>query len=162
MIHYLIGDATYPEVPGNKIIAHVCNNLGGWGRGFVVAISRRWQEPETEYRKLKPNGLLTLGNVQFVAVADDITVANMIAQKGYGKNNSSLHRSADPDDEIPLQYDSLHDCLMFVSARAALTKSSVHMPRIGCGLAGGEWSKVAAVIEVTMPEIDVYVYDLPE
>ena len=35
------GDATRPQASGPKIIAHICNDLGGWGKGFVVAISRR-------------------------------------------------------------------------------------------------------------------------
>jgi hypothetical protein len=31
-------------------IAHVCNDRGGWGKGFVMAISQRWPQPEMEYR----------------------------------------------------------------------------------------------------------------
>ena len=44
------GDATSPQAKGVKIIAHICNDRGGWGKGFVVAISRRWPEPEEAYR----------------------------------------------------------------------------------------------------------------
>jgi len=50
-IHYLIGDATKPDVAGNKIIAHICNDVGGWGKGFVLAISKSWPEPERKYRE---------------------------------------------------------------------------------------------------------------
>jgi O-acetyl-ADP-ribose deacetylase (regulator of RNase III) len=45
-ISYLQGDATSPQAKGNKIIAHICNDLGRWGKGFVLAISKRWPEPE--------------------------------------------------------------------------------------------------------------------
>ena len=31
-INYIKGDATQPQAKGNKIIAHVCNDLGGWGK----------------------------------------------------------------------------------------------------------------------------------
>ncbi|GAL87250.1 hypothetical protein NEMVEDRAFT_v1g223552 [Sporocytophaga myxococcoides] len=48
-IEYTKGDATRPVGSGNKIIVHVCN--GGWGKGFVMSISKRWKLPETEYRK---------------------------------------------------------------------------------------------------------------
>jgi len=41
-ITYLQGDATVPVAEGMKIICHVCNVAGGWGKGFVVAISKRW------------------------------------------------------------------------------------------------------------------------
>lgn len=50
-IQYITGDATDPTGGGNKIIAHVCNDIGAWGAGFVLAISRRWPQPEAEYRK---------------------------------------------------------------------------------------------------------------
>ncbi len=50
-IKYIKGDATSPQAKGTKIIAHICNDLGGWGKGFVLAISKRWKEPESSYRK---------------------------------------------------------------------------------------------------------------
>jgi O-acetyl-ADP-ribose deacetylase (regulator of RNase III) len=34
-ITYLVGDATALETPGLKIIVHVCNDIGAWGKGFV-------------------------------------------------------------------------------------------------------------------------------
>ena len=33
------------------IIAHVCNDVGGWGSGFVVARSAKWSKPEAAYRR---------------------------------------------------------------------------------------------------------------
>ena len=46
---YTIGNATQPE-GRPAIIVHVCNDVGAWGRGFVLALSRRWPEPERRYR----------------------------------------------------------------------------------------------------------------
>jgi len=34
-ISYIKGDATAPQGKGVKVIAHLCNDLGGWGKGFV-------------------------------------------------------------------------------------------------------------------------------
>ena len=39
-IKYIIGDATAPKMDGTKIICHVCNVIGGWGKGFVLALSK--------------------------------------------------------------------------------------------------------------------------
>ncbi len=84
-ITYKTGDATRPDAIGQKIIVHICNDIGGWGRGFVVAISRRRPEPEQRYRawhageELRP---FALGEVQFVQVEREITVANLIGQHG--------------------------------------------------------------------------------
>ncbi|HJK89231.1 MAG TPA: hypothetical protein RMH85_21120 [Polyangiaceae bacterium LLY-WYZ-15_(1-7)] len=49
-IDYVVGDATRPGGDGPKIIVHVCNDVGGWGRGFVTALSKRWAAPEEAYR----------------------------------------------------------------------------------------------------------------
>jgi hypothetical protein len=37
-ITYVRGDATAPSVKGVKLIAHVCNDIGGWRKGFVLAL----------------------------------------------------------------------------------------------------------------------------
>ena len=38
-IHYTTGDATRPATDGRNIIAHICNDIGGWGKGFVGPLS---------------------------------------------------------------------------------------------------------------------------
>jgi O-acetyl-ADP-ribose deacetylase (regulator of RNase III) len=50
-LHYIVGDATSPLGDGKRIVVHVCNDIGGWGAGFVLAISRRWTAPEESYRR---------------------------------------------------------------------------------------------------------------
>jgi O-acetyl-ADP-ribose deacetylase (regulator of RNase III) len=90
-IEYIKGDATCPQSKGVMIIAHICNDLGGWGKGFVVAISRRWPEPETAYRKWhasRAENDFGLGHVQVVQVEKHIWVANMVGQHGM-KHGSS-------------------------------------------------------------------------
>ena len=88
-INYIVGDATNPQGPGNKIITHCCNDIGGWGRGFVVALSKKWKEPEGSYREWYRNkecqgiGEITpfeLGEVQFVEINHFTQVANLIGQ----------------------------------------------------------------------------------
>ncbi len=67
------------------MIAHVCNDLGGWGKGFVLAVSRRWPEPEAAYRAWHRDRAANdfgLGAAQFVQVEPYVWVANMIGQRG--------------------------------------------------------------------------------
>ena len=61
----------------------------------------------------------------------------------------------------PLRYDALETCLMKVAGYCKKNNMSVHMPRIGCGLAGGDWEKVEAIINKTLilHGLEVYVYD---
>jgi O-acetyl-ADP-ribose deacetylase (regulator of RNase III) len=146
-IHYVIGDATQPQGDGNKIIVHICNDIGAWGAGFVLAVSKRWKEPEMAYRAMKKRHL---GTVQIVEVEDDIFVANMIAQHGCG--NAA-------DGTPPIRYGAVRASLNAVNAVAFQTGCSIHMPRIGCGLAGGSWDEIEKIIKDVI-SVPTYVYDL--
>lgn len=153
-IRYLKGDATVPQASGVKVICHICNDLGGWGKGFVLAISRRWKSPEAEYRAWHRSGQaggFALGAVQFVSVAPTVWIANMIAQRGMKSGSSGP----------PIRYPALAQCLEVVGNKALELQASVHMPRIGCGLAGGDWARVEPLIleHLVARGISVTVYD---
>lgn len=155
-LDFLTGDATAPQGGGARIIAHICNDQGGWGKGFVVALSRRWPEPETSYRQWARsiNNRLPLGEIQVVPVAGELWVANMIAQHGIGRDSTG---------RPPIRYDALASCLRTLGLRALAMGASVHMPRIGCGLAGGRWTEVEPLIaaHVCAVGVPVIVYDPP-
>ena len=151
-INYLTGDATKPIGDGRKIIAHICNDKGGWGKGFVLAVSKRWKEPEVQYREwFKNNEAFDLGEIQVVIVEKGLSVANMIAQKGMGATNGVP----------PIRYEALKKCLEELYAVAKEQNASVHMPRIGCGLAGGKWDIVQEIIneKLTAKGVNVWIYD---
>jgi len=154
---YQIGDATQPEGEGPRIIVHVCNDVGGWGKGFVVAVSKRWREPERRYRawhRGEGGQPFKLGEVQFVQVEPDVWVANLIGQHGMGVRNGVP----------PIRYEAVRDGLRAVAIKAKELRTSVHMPRIGCGLAGGKWEEVEQIVreELTATGIATTVYDLPQ
>lgn len=176
LLKFIKGDATNPTDNGTKIIVHICNDVGGWGKGFVMAISKRWKQPETEYRNWFKNKELEqtdtvqferlesrdkysnekkfeLGNVQFVKASDDIWVANMIAQRDI---------RPDKDGLPPIRYTFVSECLERVRQFAKRQNASVHMPRIGCGLAGGQWTEIEEIVNDNLiaHEIETTVYDL--
>lgn len=154
-ITYLRGDATQPQAKGNRIIVHVCNDLGGWGKGFVLAISKRWAGPEAAYRawhRDRSANDFGLGAVQLVQVEPYIWVANMVAQRGMKTGSHGP----------PIRYEAVRDCLRSLAGEAKMRGASVHMPRIGCGLAGGRWEEIEPIIleELISQDIEVTVYDL--
>jgi len=148
-IHYIKGDATEPQGDGKKIICHICNDRGAWGAGFVLALSKKWKEPEAMYRSTNVRDL-RLGNVQIVDLGNDIIVANMIAQHDTNPG---------PNGEPPIRYGAVRACLSAVNHVAFRIGASLHMPRIGCGLAGGRWEDIEKIIK-DVASVDVYVYDL--
>lgn len=153
-ITYIRGDATVPSVQGVKAIAHVCNDTGGWGKGFVLALSRRWPEPERSYRawhRERATNDFGLGAVQFVQVEPYVWVANMVGQRGIRTGSKG----------VPVRYEAIDLALERLADRAAELGASVHMPRIGCGLAGGKWPRVEPLITERLVRrgIAVTVYD---
>lgn len=150
-IVYLKGDATDPQAIGPKIIAHITNDRGGWGMGFVLAVSKRWKDPEEYYRRwYRSKESFELGEIQVVEVGDNLWVANMLAQHGYKRG------SAGP----PIRYAALASCLEKLAQEADNRQASLHMPRIGTGLAGGTWELVEPILRHTLEDRPVFVYDL--
>jgi len=152
-IIYLKGDATNPKAEGNKIIVHICNDIGGWGKGFVMAVSKRWKLPEQSYRnwyRSKEN--FSLGAVQFVQVETDIWVANLIGQHKVNK---------DERGNAPIRYEAVLAGLDKIGVFAAENNATVHMPRIGCGLAGGTWDQIEPLLNSAIADRDILitVYD---
>ena len=153
-VRYLKGDATSPQAKGTKIIAHICNDLGGWGKGFVLAVSKRWKAPESSYRKWhreRSKNDFALGSIQMVQVEQYIWVCNMIGQRGMKTGSNG----------VPIRYEAVNDCLDKLSDAALELNASIHMPRIGCGLAGGKWDRIEPLIQSNLIEkgLDTYVYD---
>ncbi len=154
-IEYVEGDATRPEGTGLRIITHICNDEGKWGKGFVLAISNRWKQPEQQYRQSFGTGTKPqLGDVQFVQVEPHIIVANIIGQHGVRRARS---------DKPPIRYEAVEKALSTVAEYASKHGASVHMPTIGCGLAGGSWQQIEQIISRTLRAkgLEITVYKLP-
>ena len=151
-ITYVKGDATRPVGNGNKIIIHCVNNVKKWGSGFVLALSKRWAQPEERYRAwgngLSPvDGEFALGNVQFVKVSDGITVANIIGQ----------HDIRWVAGVPPIRYEAIDEGLKKVAEFAIANNATVHGPRLGSDRAGGEWKKIAQLLTDRLCSLDIEV-----
>jgi O-acetyl-ADP-ribose deacetylase (regulator of RNase III) len=154
-IRFVKGDATSPQAKGNKVIAHVCNDRGKWGKGFVMALSARWPQPEQAYRdwhRGRAENDFGLGAVQLVQVESYLWVANMVGQHGVKGGTRA----------VPIRYEAVKECLDKVAQAARGLAASVHMPRIGCGLAGGRWELIEPLVVEALCQagIAVTVYDL--
>jgi O-acetyl-ADP-ribose deacetylase (regulator of RNase III) len=155
-ITFVRGDALEPRGKGRKLIVHVVNDATpNWGgRGFAQALRRKWpavQESFIQWATMG-TGALSLGHVHMERLDDDLTVASMVCQRGYGASPRTR-----------LRYAALESCLFTVAREAQERAASVHMPRIGCGEAGGSWQLVQELITsiLLVSDVPVFVYDLP-
>lgn len=152
-IQYVTGDATQPKGRGQMFIVHVVNDIGAWGAGFVMAVSRRWPETRKVYQRHFRE--YSLGDVQYIPVDFNITLVNLFGQHGIRRKGYTK----------PIRYDAIRKGLSWLAAnlKSADFPCSVHMPRIGCGLAGGKWKEIELIVKETLVAmgIPVFVYDLP-
>jgi hypothetical protein len=93
---------------------------------------------------------LTLGNIQIIPVENDLYVINMIAQ----------HKVI-PYEEKPIRYDAVRSCFVLIKDYFSVlgTPVAIHMPRIGCGLARGEWSEIEPIVKDVVGSQEIIVYD---
>ena len=153
-IKYVIGDATHPVGEGQKLILHIVNDSNKWGRGFVLALSKRWKEPEKLYRE---QNNYVLGKIQMTRVENDICVVNMIAQHDI---KPTLVPSGKGFTTVPpIRYDALKECLKTINDIAVRTNSTIHAPKFGAGLSGGKWSEIEKIIKEVVT-VDVTIYNL--
>jgi Zn-dependent peptidase ImmA (M78 family) len=154
-IKYLIGDATNPRGEGVKILAHVVNDATPrWGGGFARIVANRWSAAQEDFitwaKRDRSN--LRLGQNRSYDLGDDLSVFHMVAQHGFGKS-----------EKPRIRYRHLEACLSALAAFAQQKSASVHMPRIACGQAGGNWGVVSELIDETLCRngVHVTVYDIP-
>lgn len=145
-ITYIAGDVTEPLLCGNDCIVQVVNNVGAYGAGVSGAIAKKWPRVKEAFE----NHIRALGIVSWVQVEDGFFVGNMYAQNGL--RNAS--------NKKPLRYGALAECL---SSVRQCRFAHVHMPKIGRGLAGGDWTIVSELIQDILVDygVEVYVYELP-
>merc|ERR1712046_249160 len=131
-VHHVNGDASKAQYgKGKKVIAQVCNDMGRWGKGFVMSITDTWgKQPGKMYRKWHETGAkgqFALGRVQLIELTEVISLANIIGQHGIKTGSNGP----------PVRYEAIQHGLEAVFCHAASISASVHMPQIGAGLAGG-------------------------
>lgn len=147
VITYRTGNAAEP-VERPAIIAHVVNDIGAWGAGFTRSLGF-YRRAEESYRAWVREPTFGRGLILTVRVSRDLYVAHLAAQRGVrGRGNL-----------VPLDLDALDACLAALARNVPLG-ASVHMPRIGCGLAGGRWEQVGPMVERHLGALPVFVYDL--
>jgi hypothetical protein len=126
-------------------IAHVVNNVGEWGAGFVLPLASEFPEAKIHYEHEWQ--AYSLGDVQRIKTSRGVDIYNLFAQDGI-------------EGVRPLRYGWLAKSLRQVGEMMD-KRTHIYMPRIGCGLAGGSWDVVEPLIEEGLSDQHVTVFTLP-
>lgn len=152
MIEFLKGDCLQNS-DTKRVIAHIVNNKGGFGAGFALAVSKRYPIVKERYKKWYHIGeykssKFNLGDIQVIQIDDHLTFVSMLAQNGYTSKRNP----------VPLNYETLEKCLMKLN-RVEST-AEIWMPKIGSGLAGGDWKEIEEMLNYFLKDRVVKVFEL--
>lgn len=152
-------------------ICHQVNCQGKMGSGIAKQIREKWPTVYDYYRAMYDEAYnealfsadgwgavrqkaasMIIGNIQIVAVDESRSVVNMFAQSNYGY-----------DGKRYTSYDAFWECLELIK-QSVPKGSSIGFPYgIGCGLGGGDWRVIHAMIEAALDEdYDVRIYKLED
>lgn len=150
----------YKEVEGDlleleqkgffDVIAHGCNCFCKQKSGIAKAISEEYHTHLYNLERERHIGDINkLGQIEFIQHRFKHTlVVNCYTQYRYGKNHSD-------GDEKPIDYEALQLCLRKLNH--VFKGKRIGLPKIGCGLAGGNWSIVKKLIKAELSDCDVTV-----
>jgi hypothetical protein len=142
-MRYLQGNLFDHIAESSLLIPHLCNNEGLWGRGFVIPLADRYPKAKESYERLFRDGRKPpLGHVDYARVADNVTVANMIAQV------IDLPGAQDMEwmGVRPVRYNALATCMDGVADHIVGKDIEIYCPLFGAGIAGGDWMIIKELI----------------
>lgn len=165
-IKYVQGNLIHATEP---VIAHGCNAQGKMNSGVAKVIRESFPgvfEAYLEHLVMMDNydipRLGTVGKFFYEAKSTVLDheglirpgkfIANCITQEFYGK-----------DGKLYLSYDALKRAMNFLNHRMPMYFGEycrIAMPKIGSGLAGGDWEQIEEIIETTMTRVQPVVYEL--
>jgi len=148
-IRYVTGDLL--DAP-EHIIVHGCNAQGVMGSGVAKAIRDTYPEAYNLYRHRYNQQGLQLGEIIVYEYDSCRMVVNMITQEFYGKDGKQYASY----EAIETGFRNLHAWI----GETFMADPGVAIPMIGSGLGGGDWDKIAAIIEFVMGGVDVVVYQI--
>lgn len=143
------------------VIAHGVNCQGVMGSGVALAIRKKYPHVFDLYKEYCQRSVVSktsalLGHVQFVSsvyvegtwVSKEapLVIANCFTQDFYGK------------DKRHVNYEAVAKCFQTLYLRSGMY-GQLNIPKIGAGLAGGDWNVIEAIINSEYKD-DVIVWEL--
>jgi O-acetyl-ADP-ribose deacetylase (regulator of RNase III) len=140
------------------IIVHQVNAQGVMGGGVAKVLKDRYPQMYRDYIDMigpaytqRDGGRPYMGLCVWTQVAPDLWIASVVGQQFFGR-----------DKKRYTSYDALDEGFSKISAMAKPFGLDVHYPLIGCGLGGGDWSIVSAIINTRLDTINHTLWELPE
>jgi O-acetyl-ADP-ribose deacetylase (regulator of RNase III) len=164
MINYIDGDLIKLAKEARfDVIVHGCNCLSTMGAGIAPQMAQAFGCDKFEMENWGP-AIEKLGNVDYQTFvlgknaiwsledADnkhnepEVTVVNAYTQYSYGRNHSD-------GVAIPFDYEAFTICMRKMNY--LFVGKHIGMPKIGSGLAGGNWNRIENIINTELRDCKV-------
>lgn len=153
MISYKKGDILKALEDGEiEVFGHGTNCVNKFGSGIAGQIKKKYPGVKKEFHEAHEMGMDNLGFCIPIGIHDGVIV-NCYTQKECGYDGARY-----------CDYEAIYRCLYDLKTYCEIRdKTKLGLPRIGCGLAGGSWAVVKAMIEDVFEntdlEVTVYEYN---
>jgi O-acetyl-ADP-ribose deacetylase (regulator of RNase III) len=128
------------------IIAHGCNCINGFGSGVAGDISKEYPQAKIKYHEKFNTVGWKLGDVQIVKTKGK-QIANCATQYEYYPRNK---QHAD--------YDAIQSCFNKLYTYSKNNNLTIAIPKIGAGLAGGDWIIIESIINRVFHDKEIVCY----
>lgn len=149
MVNYVKGNLLDSDC---DYICHQVNCRGAMNSGIAKQIRERWPEVYHQYlgrhyRYDDPDD--QLGDIDIVRTGDEHNIINIYSQGDYGYGDARY-----------TSYDAFSDALYEIKLKIPIYASIGFPKNIGCGLGGGNWKVISALIEEILGYTrKVYIYE---
>lgn len=161
MLKYKVGNLITAAQTGEvDVIAHGCNCFNTMGSGIAPQVKRAFPDMYEADQATGRGDKSKLGKYTLATMNGGLLVGfNLYTQFGYKHRDHGFR-----DLDYNALYDSLYGMKMFLEANTDQPEGGrrVGFPKIGAGLAGGDWKVIEPMISTIFCDEDVTIYVLTE
>jgi O-acetyl-ADP-ribose deacetylase (regulator of RNase III) len=129
---------------GHKVVLlHGCNCFHTMGGGIALYLKNKYPEIYEADLITKYGDREKLGGFSYEEINNNLTIANCYTQHGYG------------NDRVYVESDAIFNSVSRVCEY--YPNHYILMPKIGCGLAGGDWKEIKPIINSALKNKDAVV-----
>lgn len=125
------------------LMVHGCNCFHSFGKGFAAIVKHKYPQAYTADKKTSKGSRAKLGTYSQAETEHGIII-NLYSQYHYGYG------------AINCDYSAIKKG--FISLNEEYKDQSIAIPKIGAGLAGGDWEKIESIINEVTPDLDITLF----